>query len=382
MNARRWFITLTACVVLLLGLAGIKYAQIRAAIAFSESFPEPSESVLAEPVVLSTIQSFTRTIGEVVAPQQIMLSNELAGRITSVNMLSGQRVEKGQVLLQQDVSEDRARLEAAQANARLLNIKLARLQRLLQNRTTSQDAVDQAQAEFDIAKAAVSELRAVIAKKTLLAPFDAVVGLHKLEVGEYLDANSALVELVGVSDRLWVDFHLPLSQGDVAVGDAIQLSQPGSSGETLEAVVIARSAALSSQSRNRRYRAELAATARIPPNSIVDLRVPTALSEGVQLPSQAVLRDQLGAYVFRLQAEASGQGFRAQRQSVKLGRETEQRVTVLEGVSPGDVIATDGAFKLRHGMLTFIRARPHSSNQAESASTKTGAVVLKDGHDE
>ncbi len=361
MNARRWSITVSACLLVLLGLGAFKYTQIKAAIAFSESFPEPSASVQSITVSLVPIQHYVRTIGEVMAPEQMMLRNELAGRVTAVDMVSGQLVQKGQRLLQLDVADDQARLNAALANARLVKIKLARQQRLLKSNTTSQDNVDQAQAEYDIAQATVAELNAVIRKKTLLAPFDASVGLHNLEVGEYLNANTDLVELVGRSETLWVDFNLPLHQGQVAIGNKVNVIGQGAA---IDAVVIARNAAVSMQSRNLRYRAEFAAEG-IPPNSVVDLRVPTAKLEGVEVPSPAILRDQLGSYVFRLEPEADGQGYRAQRQSVTLGREENTLVEIIAGLSPGDVVATDGAFKLQHGMLTYIRSRPEGNGDEQ-----------------
>lgn len=372
MKAHRWLITVTACLLVFAVLAGFKYRQIQAAIAFGESFPEPSESVQAITVQSGAIEHFAHTIGEVVAPEQLMLRNELAGRLVAVNMVSGQAVARGQVLLQQDVADDRARLQAAQANARLAELKLSRLQRLLKSNTTSQDNVDQAQAEYDMAAATVDELKAVIAKKTLTAPFDARVGLHDLEPGEYLDANSELVELVGVTDYLWVDFNLPLSQGSVALGGEVKVLLPD--GGEAQAVVAAKSPALSAQSRNRRYRAKLSGADEVPPNAVVNIWVPTGEREGIEVPTPALLRDQMGSYVFRLVPEEERQGYRAQRQSVKLGREGEQKVGIVAGLEPGMLIATDGAFKLHHGMLAYVRDRPDTAATADPDGRATPAV--------
>ena len=372
MKAHRWLITLTVCLLLFAVLAGYKYTQIQAAIAFGESFPEPSESVQTIVVEEVPIQHFARTIGEVVAPEQMMLRNELAGRLTAVNMVSGQAVEKGQVLVQQAIADDRARLNAAQANARLAELKLTRMQRLLKTNTTSQDNVDQAQAEYDMAAATVAELKAVIAKKTLVAPFDARVGLHDLEPGEYLDANTELVELVGLSDYLWVDFNLPLAQGSAAIGDKVKIKLPKPATGEVDAVVIAKSPALSAQSRNLRYRAKVSAAADIPPNAVVDVLVPTGNRVGIEVPTPAVLRDQIGSYVFKLAAEEEGQGYRAQRQSIKLGRERNQKISVLEGLEPGMLIATDGAFKLHHGMLAYVRTRQQSAEDVPANSAHDG----------
>jgi len=358
MNARRWLITLCACVLVFVALAGYKFMQIKAAIAFGESFPEPSESVQALTVSSSQVQSFVSTIGEVVAPQAMELRNELEGRVSKVNMTSGGNVKEGEVLLQLDISEETARLSAARASANLAKLKLERMNKLLPSKAVSEDSVDQAKAEYDIAVATVGQLEATIAKKTLRAPFDAVVGLHDIEVGEYLEANSVLVTLLGTQDFVWVDFNLPLTQGRVALGDTVRIQVPRADTQQLEAKVIASNPVVSAQSRNLRYRAEVAAHPALLPNAVVNVEVPTGTRTQIQVPSPAVLRDEMGTYVFVLTPEDSSDGYRASRRGVTIGREEGEVVAIAEGLKPGDRIATHGAFKLRHGMLAYVRERP------------------------
>lgn len=357
MNTRRWLITVTACVLLLVALAGFKYRQIQAAIAFGASFPEPSETVQALTVSAKPSALYVGTIGEVVAPDTLVLRNEAEGRISAVNIVSGQQVSQGDVLVQMDVAEERARLKAAKANASLAQISLKRMQNLVGKGTVSQENLDQAQAQYDIAQAGIAELEATIAKKTLRAPFDALVGLHDLEVGEYLSANTALVDLVGLNDFAWIDFNLPPAQGRLNVGDRVKVALPGEEGE-LEAEVVAKNPSLSADSRNLRYRAKVPANEAIPPMSVVKLMVPVGTGDQVHVPTPAVLRDDLGAYVFQLLPDSSGEGYRAHRQSVKLGKESDARFIITSGLQSGDLVATDGAFKLHHGMLAYVGQRP------------------------
>lgn len=374
MNTRRWLITATACVLLLVALAGFKYRQIQAAIAFGASFPEPSETVQALTVSAQPSALYVGTIGEVVAPDALVLRNETEGRISAVNIVSGQQVSQGDVLVQLDVAEERARLKAAKANASLAQINLKRMQKLLDKGTVSRENLDQAQAQYDIAQAGIAELEATIAKKTLIAPFDALVGLHDLEVGEYLSANTALVELVGLNDFAWIDFNLPPAQGRLNVGDRVRVTLPGEEGE-LEAEVVAKNPSLSADSRNLRYRAKVPANEAIPPLSVVKLMVPVGSGDQVHVPTPAVLRDDLGAYVFRLQPDSSGEGYRAHRQSVALGKESDARITITRGLQSGDLVATDGAFKLHHGMLAYVGQRPADPELAEPAQPEAGEMM-------
>jgi len=370
MNARRWLITLCACVLVFAALAGYKFMQIKAAIAFGESFPEPSESVQALIVSSSPVHSHITTIGEVVAPEAMELRNELEGRVSAINMTSGGKVKKGDVLLQLDISEESARLNAARASANLTRLKLERMNKLLPSKAVSEDSVDQARAEHDIALASVGQWQATIDKKTLRAPFDAVVGLHDIEVGEYLEANSMLVMLLGTQDFVWVDFNLPLTQGRVALGDNVSVKIPGADGEGIEATVIASNPAVSAQSRNLRYRARVAAHPALLPNAVVNVEVPTGSSTLIQVPSPAVLRDEMGTYVFVLTPEDSGEGYRASRRAVTLGSEEGEITGITAGLAPGDRIATHGAFKLRHAMLAYVRERPAKPVAADADSAR------------
>lgn len=373
MIIRRWFTTLAVCLLLVTVLSGFKYSQIQAAIAQGAAYPEPSESVRAITTRARPSEHFTRTIGEVVAPEQLVLRNELAGRITALDMVAGQEVRKGQVLVQQDVAEHRAQLEAAEARARLARMQFERLRRLLENNTASQDNVDQARAEYEIARARIHELQAVIDRKTLRAPFDARVGLHDLEPGEYLAANSALVELVGIRDSLWIDFNLPLGRGSVALGDTVSVALPPPAEERLQARVIARSPALSARSRNLGYRAEIAAHPALAPNAVVNVRVSLGSAPVIRVPVSAVLRDEVGSYVFRLDREKQGGGYRARRQSVELGRENQRQVDIPEGLEPGMLIATDGAFKLHQDMLAYVRQRPEPAGRYADLTGERGS---------
>jgi membrane fusion protein (multidrug efflux system) len=356
MNARRWLITVAACVLVFAALAGYKFFQIRAAIAFGKSFPEPSAAVQILTVERSIAPHHVTTIGELVAPESLQLRNEPEGRVIEVNMVSGARVRKGEVVLRMDISEESARLAAARASAALAALNLERMRKLLKSNTISQDRVDQAQAESDVARARVGEIQAIVDKKTLRAPFDAVVGLHDIEPGEYLNANTPLVWLVGIRDYLWLDFSLPLVQGRLAVGDTVAITLSSRDNDKREATVIAVSPAISPQSRNLRYRARIAAAAALTPNAVVNVSVRTGELARIAIPTPALLRDETGPYVFVLEAEPKG-GYRARRQSVRLGVEGKRTVAVLDGLQSGQTIATHGAFKLRHGMLAHLQQR-------------------------
>ena len=350
MKVKSWSIVVGGCISVVVILGLFKYNQIQAAIAFGASFPEPMESVelaIAKPVEW---QKTVTATGEVVAKSSVDLSNELPGRIEKVGFEPGAKVTKGQLLVQFEIAEELAQRDAAMANTKIAELLLERNTTLAKTGVASAEALDNAKAQFNAASARVAALDATIAKKTLLAPFDASTGLHELKMGQYLAAGNVITRLVGTDTKIWVDFSLPQQQASLAVGDSMSLMGYPESG----AVVIARDSWVDSQSRNVRYRAEANASDGLLPGSFVRVSVPIgAISRLIQVPASAVRYDAMGANVYVLNPSEEGADApeRASRRTVELGAENDQKILVLSGLNAGERVAANGSFKLRENIL-------------------------------
>ncbi len=358
MKLRRWVITGVACVCVIAALATFKVMQIKAAIAFGESFPEQVEAVELAVVEQVEWQPRVSATAEIVAPQDVELSNELAGRVVEVGFEPGATVTAGQLLVRFDSSEERARLEAAKAQAELARLELERNKKLLKTGSASKEAYDRAVAQRNAALAEEGALQAVIAKKTLRAPFDAAAGLHELEAGQYLDAATVITRLVGTGQGVWLDFTLPQQQANLKQGDVVEAVAPGLLKQAVAATIIARNAWVDRQSRNVRYRALIADAGDLSPGTIVTVKVPTGQARRVvRLPETAVRFDSFGASVYVLEpAEADAPADeRASRRAVTLGPQENKTVIIVGGLKAGERVAANGAFKLRDGVLVSTK---------------------------
>ncbi len=354
-----WLGVVMACVVVAGALGFYKYTEIQAAMERAAAFPEPADAVEVYVVERVERQPNVEVTGEVVATRSATLRNELKGRIVDVGFAPGARVEAGQVLVRLDVSQEQAQLAEARADLQIARLALERAQRLVRSGAGSVENRDQARAQFDAANARVNALIALIDKKTLRAPFAAITSLHELEPGQLLDEGTAITELVGVADNIWVDFALPQENARIAVGSDVDLILE-TGGAPLAATVVARDAAINVRSRNLRLRAELPAEAAdLLPGMLVRVRVPLAATRSVVVvPATAVRRDSLGTSVYVIEAvEEGGQArHRARKRRVTLANllssEAESdTVIVAEGLQAGEQIAAIGAFKLRDGGL-------------------------------
>ena len=178
MKWRSWLLVTVVAVGFIALLGTIKYRQISSAIAFAASFPEPSETVLAAAAEVTEWRRKQRTTGEVVATQTVEVKTEYPGTIARVGFAPGSRVEAGQVLLELDTREERARLDALRARAELATLTLRRNESLADSSAVSRQTTDTARAERDAALAESRGVQVIIDKKTLRAPFSARAGFN------------------------------------------------------------------------------------------------------------------------------------------------------------------------------------------------------------
>ena len=361
MNLKPWIITVVACLVIFLGLAFFKVTEIRSAIAFAESFPEPSETV--ESVLVKAVQ-YTPSIevmGEVIAPRQLDIRNELPGEIVGVFFESGALVEENQILLQQDISIEQANLAAALARAELAKSVYERAAGLYKSKAGSKEQLDRAKAELSTTLAEVEALKRNIDKKTVRAPFSGKVGLHRFEAGQYILDNTLITSLVEQSSMMWVDFKVPQFYSTIKVDQSLTLKVIGNAQvkKTVGAQVIAENVMLSRASRSRSYRAEFNnQTLALVPNTMVSVTVPVgAAVQLLSIPATAIQQDPLGQFVYVLEEDAAKNGFRAVRRQVTVSRVENNNAYVSGEISEGMRVAAAGAFKLRESLLVFIKER-------------------------
>jgi len=202
-----------------------------------------------------------------------------------------------------------------------------------------------------------------IDKKTLRAPFTAQTGLHQLEVGQFLGANTMITQLVGINDSVWVDFQLPQQYTQLAEGATVKIRVRGRSGEALAGKVIARDSVVSSSSRNLRFRASINdATHVLVPGSAVDVLVESPIVHAVVVPATALRYDASGNHVFVIgEVESKGENsaapksqLRASKRAVTPGAQHDAWVVISDGIAVGERVASNGSYKLRDGMLANV----------------------------
>ena len=367
LNSRGWMASaalLTTVVATGAGLAAWKYTGIAASAAASANQPEQMEVVTAAVATDREHRRTTTSIGTVLALRSITLQNEIAGTVERVHLIPGQIVEPGAVLVALDASVERAELQAQEAQAALAKTTLGRLEKLRTHQATSQEEVDQARAEYDVAQAQMVRTRALIAKKIIRAPFRARVGLADVHVGQYLNEGAELTTLQGVAEAVHVDFTVAQRvAAGLKVGDSVAVYSANDN-TPIPARIVAVDARVDPDTRNATIRARLAGETTPAPGASVRVLVPVGpLDTVVSVPVNALRKGPQGDHVFVIEPDSAGKP-RAHVRTVQSGPVLGEEVIIYDGVKSGEQIATSGSFKLREAVLVAI-ADP--SQQADSS---------------
>lgn len=354
--------TLTA-VGLAIVAGAIAYAKLGQFTAMSEAAENmvlPPETVTAMTVTDAQWEQVITVTATVSAVQGVTVSAEVGGRVTQIAFASGAPVAAGDVLLQLDTASEEAQLASAEATAALAKADLVRVRKLGKRDLASEDAVDRAEAQVKETIGQVGVIRALIAKKTVRAPFAGRLGLRLVNLGQILREGDPIVTLQ-TQGPVHVDFSVPQRQiGRLRQGMKVRATADAAPGDTFHGQIIAVNPEVDPVTRNVRVRALVGN----PENQLhagmfanVEVVLPDK-QPVLPIAATAVFYAPYGDSVFVVEKhtdDQSGESEQVLRQQfVQLGTARGDFVDVTDGVKAGETVVTSGLFKLRTGMKVVI----------------------------
>ena len=309
-------------------------------------------------------------IGSLRAVQGIDIAPQVAGVVRALHFKSSDEVAAGAPLIDLDDSIDQADLKNGQAQLKNAELALDRQQTLVAGGSTAKAQVDSAVATRDSAAATVDRSRAVIAQKTIAAPFAGRLGINKVDLGQYLAVGTSVVTLQQL-DPVYVDFQTPeQSLSALAVGQAASMTLDAFPGQSFEGKVRAIDARVSADTRNILVRAEFPnPNHKLLPGMFANLDITIGAAKNVvTLPRTAIVYSLYGDNIFvvkpappkpgEAQAAPADQNDNliVERRFVRVGAARGERVSIDEGVTPGEQVVTSGQIKLQPNSPVAIDA--------------------------
>jgi membrane fusion protein (multidrug efflux system) len=320
----------------------------------------PPQVVTSATVTEQTWEESFRLTGTLVAVQGLTVAAELPGKVLRILFEPGAAVQSGDILVQLDISTEEAQLRAAESAAQLAQAELTRARDLLATGTIARSEFDANEARYQQAVAQADGIRAVIAKKTIRAPFSGRVGLRQVNLGQVLRDGDPITSLQTL-DPIYVNFSMPQQRlGQLVSGTRVRVTTDAAPGAVFEGTVGAVDPELDPVTRTVRVQATLSnPDGRLRPGMYANVDVVLPGGQRVlAIPSTAVLFAPYGDSVFVIEtaaSESTGQPQQTARQQfIRLGSARGDFVQVVSGLGAGDTVVSTGAFKLAPGMPVTI----------------------------
>jgi membrane fusion protein (multidrug efflux system) len=334
------------------GLAAVKTLQIKTLL--STAPPVPVETIASAVAHEENWPDTLSAVGSVSAAQGVTVAPEIAGKVTEIAFESGAFVKPGDLLVRLDTSSEEAQLRAAEAQTELARLNAERNRKLREDKTVSPAELDATEATLKQAQANADAIRAIIAKKTLRAPFAGKLGIRLVNLGEQLNVGQGIVSLQSLAP-VFVDFSLPQQEfARLQTGLQVRAFLDAYPTNKFAGELAAINPDLDAVTRSVRVRAKFANAGELLRAGMF-VRVSVVLPEEkpvLVVPSTAVMSAPFGDSVFVITPDdkPGSTNLVAQQKFIRTGRMHGDFVSVETGLQAGDKVATAGLFKLRNGV--------------------------------
>lgn len=298
-------------------------------------------------------------VGSLRSDESVTLRPEVAGRIIAIKFDEGQRVTKGQTLVQLDAAVNQAEVQQARTNLNLAKSKYERAVDLASRNFISGQARDESKSAYELAQASLALVEARIAKTEIKAPFSGIIGLRVVSIGDYVKEGADLVNLEAI-DPIKIDFRVPENfLRDVKVGQTMKVALDAIPGKTYDGRIIAVNPLLDAAGRSVVVRAQVRnQDTTLRPGMFARINLLTqSKRDAMVVPEEALVPQGADNFLFRI---VDG---KANRVKVETGQRRDAKVEILSGIDKDDVIVTAGQARLREGT-------PVSSGGSKGAAAK------------
>lgn len=291
-------------------------------------------------------QPHIKETGTLIAEQGSVIKSEVAGRISEIFFRSGQTVKKGDPLVQLNPDVLKAQLKQYEAELNLNQMAFERNHGLVEKNFVSKADFDQALSNFKSSQAKVEGVKAELDQLLIRAPFSGKVGLQQVNVGDYVDAGTPIVNLQSV-DPIYADFNIPeiyLSQ--VKLNESVTVTTTAYPSVKFHGKVVAMESLIDPDTRTLKVRAVLSnQDGRLIPGAFVEVSLATDQPRTViSVPQVALINppdDENAMAVFVVRDQ------HAVLTKVEVLKQRNDDVLITSGLKSGDQVVIAGQMKLQ-----------------------------------
>lgn len=378
MTKRMIYMLMTLAVVfgLIFGWVALRSYFIKNYIAGMSDQAQTVATVKAE---VTSWRENVRAVGTLSALRGTELAAEVAGIVTGINFEAGQNVKAGDVLVELRADSDIAKLNSLKATMDLARRNYARSAELLKKGNVSKATYDNQLSAYNAAKANVAEQEALVDKKVIRAPFEGVVGIKRVDIGQYVNAGVDLVTLQQLNP-IHIDLLVPQQQlAAIKAGANVALTSDVYPGEKFTGKITGIDPKVDPDTRNFRVQATIENKDRkLMPGMFASVEITVGEPHAyVTLPQTALTYNAYGETLFVVEPAKPAEGeseapkekdgsprLEAIQKFVTVGETRGDQVAILKGIKEGEVVVNAGQLKLRNGSHVVINNDVTMPNEA------------------
>lgn len=289
-------------------------------------------------------------LGTAQANESIVVTAQSQELVENIYFEDGDEVEEGQLLVELDSREERARVHELEFRLEEAERQLDRLQNLVREKVASRQALEeqdvlvkQIGAELEVAETRLETMK-------IKAPFAGRLGIRQISVGSLISAGEQITTLDDVTP-IKVDFNIPeLYFASLRQGQTIIARSGVYPGEDFEGKIQTIGSRVDPLTRSILIRARVDnEDGRLRPGMLLRVNLVRSVNETMVLPEKALvpIRDQ--QYVYIVNDEN-----RAVLTEVTIGRRRPGEVEILGGIELGQRVIIDGIVRLRDGVPVSV----------------------------
>lgn len=326
-------------------ILGLFLLTLSGCAAEKEQKARPPALVEAAPIRFATFTDDLEAVGTALANEQVILSAPVTERITSINFTDGGFVNRGQVIAELAVGQERAELAAAEAQALQATQQLERIEALKKRGFATSASLDQQVAAAGSARASAQLARASIGDRVIRAPFAGWVSLRTVSPGAIVSAGTPIATVSDIS-RIKLDFTVPETRlSMIRQGQPIRAVSSAYPDRPFTGTIATIDPVIDPATRAVRVRAILPNPDRaLKPGMLLTVRVMSRQRQSLAVPELALVGDGEERFLFLVEDG------KAKRIKVETGIRQNGLVEILNGVRPGANVVTEGVVKLTDGV--------------------------------
>ncbi len=310
-------------------------------------------AVIAVVVKSERLASQINALGTAHANEAVEVTSKASNTVASVRFVDGQRVSKGQVLVELDSAQARADLAAAEAASAESASQVKRSRELIDTGVISASQFEQLEATMKANDARVAAARARVADTIIRAPFAGRVGLRRVSVGTLVNPGTTIATLDDLS-VMKVDFMVPENfLAGLREGLKVSATAAAFPGREFVGTVTAVESRIDPVSRSATVRAHVPnPDLALKPGMFLNVSLARDEHDALMVAEAALVPEQSRQFLFVVEDG------RATRREVRIGRRQPGRVEVVAGLQAGEQVIVEGTQKVREGGAVRILDRP------------------------